>query len=278
VQISSVGVTVPLDVGNAEPATMHTAGTSVWWVDTQNRRIGRLVNNVQTEWALPRATGTPTDFAVASDGALWYTATDRIGRFAEDTGATGPAGPAGPAGPTGPTGPTGPAGPAGPTGQPGATGATGATGAQGEKGDPGASVLGSPGAVGPQGPAGVTGPRGATGATGAQGPRGKTGPAAKIPKITCKLSGSKVTCKVAKSGSSGGSGGSGGGEGNTGGGEGLRLRLSRADKLYATGSRAASSSRTTVRLHALRKVKAGKYTLAVDLGEDVTVRLTLRLG
>ena len=73
------------------------------------------------------------------------------------------------------------------------------------------------------------------------------------------------------------SGGSGGGEGNTGGGEGLRLRLSRSSKLYATGSRAAKSSRTTVRLHALRKVKAGKYTLAVDVGEDVTVHLTLHL-
>ena len=257
VQVSAAGVSVPLDVGTAEPAMMHTAGTGVWWVDAQNMRIGRLVNNVQTEWALPRASGEPTDFAIAADGSLWYTSTDRIGRFAEDTGTPGP---------TGPTGPAGPAGPAGPTG---GTGATGATGAQGEKGDSGAQVNGSPGAAGPQGPAGVTGPRGAQGPA---GPRGKTGAAAKIPKISCKLSGSKVTCKVAKSG------GSGGGEGNTGGGEGLRLRLSRSSKLYATGSRAAKSSRTTVRLHALRKVKAGKYTLAVDVGEDVTVHLTLRLS
>ena len=32
-----------------------------------------------------------------------------------------------------------------------------------------------------------------------------------------------------------------------------------------------------MRLHALRKVKAGAYTLAVDVGDDVTVKLTLRL-
>ena len=80
----------------------------------------------------------------------------------------------------------------------------------------------------------------------------------------------------ASSGSSGGSGGSGG-SGNTGGGEGLRLRLSRASKLYATGSRAAESARTNVRLHALRKLKAGKYTLVVELGDDVTVRMPLKL-
>jgi hypothetical protein len=82
---------------------------------------------------------------------------------------------------------------------------------------------------------------------------------------------------VGKSRGGGGSGGSGGSGGNTGGGEGLRLRLRRAGKLYATGSRAAQSHRTKVRLHALRKVKAGRYTLAVDVGEDVAVHLTLRL-
>jgi hypothetical protein len=132
-------------------------------------------------------------------------------------------------------------------------------------------VLGSSGAAGPQGAPGL---RGATGATGAQGPRGKTGAAAAIPKIACKLSGSKVTCKVTKNGGGGGSGGSG----NAGGGEGLRLRLSRSNKLYATGSRAAKSTRTNVRLHALRKLKAGTYTLVVELGDDVSMRIPLELG
>ena len=186
------------------------------------------------------------------------------------------------AGPTGPHGPDRPTGPPARTGRPGATGApaprapparraprarrarTGAAGCDGRPRRDGPSAR--PARPGPPGRRAPAARRGATGATGPAGPRGKTGAAAKIPKITCKLSGSKVTCKVGAS--SGGSGGSGGG-GNTGGGEGLRLRLSRSSKLYATGSRAAKSSRTTVRLHALRKVKAGKYTLVVDVGEDV---------
>ena len=121
---------------------------------------------------------------------------------------------------------------------------------------------------------GPTGPRGATGAT---GPRGKTGAAAKIPRISCRLSGSRVTCRVVSKSGNGGSGGGTGGGTDTGGGEGLRLRLSRASKLYATGSRAATSTRTTVRLHALRKLKPGKYTLVVSVGEDVTVRVALQL-
>jgi hypothetical protein len=85
-----------------------------------------------------------------------------------------------------------------------------------------------------------------------------------------------VACKVG--GKSGGGGGNTGGGGtNTGGGEGLRLRLSRSSKLYATGSRAASSKRSTVCLHALESVKAGNYTLVVSVGEAVTVRLPMRL-
>jgi streptogramin lyase len=262
-------------LGVATPRYVHANAAGVWWTDTVNKRIGRLTGTTPVEYAVPRGFGAPGDFQPASDGSLWYvTDGDAVGRFSEETGAQGPQGPQGNTGATGQTGAQG---------QPGATGAQGAQGPKGDKGDQGEqgpqgnSVLGSPGAQGPQGVQGPAGPKGATGATGPAGPRGKTGAAAKIPKITCKLSGTKVTCKVAKSGSSGGSGGSGGGEGNTGGGEGLRLRLSRASKLYATGSRAASSRRTTVRLHALRKVKSGTYTLAVDVGEDVTVRLTLRL-
>lgn len=128
------------------------------------------------------------------------------------------------------------------------------------------------GAAGCGRPGGARDSTGARGAAGKRGPRGKTGPAAKIPRISCKLPGSKVTCKVARSRGSGGSG-----EGNAGGGEGLRLRLSRAHKLYAAGSRAATSTRTNVRLHALRRLTAGCYTLVVSVGEDVTVRIPLRL-
>ena len=120
--------------------------------------------------------------------------------------------------------------------------------------------------------------RGATGAPGcgraARQDRGR----GQDRKITCKLSGSKVTCKVGSKRGSGGSGGSNTGGGtDTGGGEGLRLRLSRSSKLYATGSRAASSHRTTVRMHALRSLKAGKYTLVVSVGDGVTIRIPMRL-
>ena len=236
-----------------------------------------------TEYALPRGYGVPFDFTLAADGSLWYvTDVNALGRFSEETGAPGPRARLG-------------------SRRPGAPGATalpeprarratparratrarrarpGQQGRQGEQGPQGNTVLGSPGAAGPQGPAGVTGPRGATGAAGPAGPRGKTGAAAKIPKITCKLSGTKVTCKVGK-------------RQRRHAAAAAAARATRAaaracacasaapNRLYATGSRAAKSSRTSVRLHALRKVKAGKYTLAVDVGEDVTVHLTLRLG
>jgi hypothetical protein len=255
------------DLGS--PRYVHVNAAGVWWTDTANRRIGRYDGTTFFQYAAPRGYGAPGEFQLASDGSLWYTTNgNAIGRFSEETGAQGPEGPAGTPGAPGEQGP------AGTPGTQGATGATGEKGEKGDKGDPGPALLGSPGLPGPQGPQGPAGPTGPRGATGAQGPRGKTGPAAKIPKISCKLSGTKVTCKVS---SSRGSGGSGGGGGNTGGGEGLRLRLSRSGKLYATGGRAAKSTRTTVRLHALRKVKAGKYVLAVDVGENATVRLTLRL-
>ena len=103
------------------------------------------------------------------------------------------------------------------------------------------------------------------------GPRGKTGAAAKIPKISCKLSGSKVTCKVGKSG--GGGGGSGGGRATRA----AARACACASAAPASSTRRAAArppaGRATVRLHALRKVRPGKYTLAVDVGEDVTVHL-----
>jgi hypothetical protein len=255
-------------VPDARPTIVHTFGDAVWWVDATNRRIGRVIGTDVKEWALPLGYGTPTDFTVASDGTFWYTDTmgARIGRFSEETGPAGPTGPEGPQGPTGPEGPQGPAGPAGPGGPAGLAGPQGNPGAKGDT----VTVQGPPGAAGPAGPAGPGGPRGATGPA---GPRGRTGPAAKVPRISCRLSGSRVTCRVvAKRGGGGGTGG-----GNTGGGEGLRLRLSRASKVYASGARAAKSTRTTVRLKSRRTVAPGRYTLTVRLGKGVTVRTTLRL-
>jgi virginiamycin B lyase len=249
----------PISLGNGKPAAVHSNATGVWWVDSVNKRIGRYASTTVTEWALPRGSGVPNELTLASDGSVWYTskADDRLGRFSEETGAQGPQGNPGATGATGAQG------------DPGATGAQGVKGDIGATGPQGATPLASAGAAGPAGARGATG---AQGATGPAGPRGKTGPAGKIPKISCKLSGSKVTCKVGGGGTSPGGGGM-----NTGGGEGLRLRLSRSSKLYATGSRAASSTRTTVRLHALRSLKAGKYTLVVSVGDNVTVRIPMRL-
>jgi streptogramin lyase len=164
VRVSSAGDPTPIDVGDAEPSAIHAnAAGELWWVDATNMRIGRYDGAAMTEWALPRGSGTPIDFAFASDDSLWY-------------------------------------------------------------------------------------PR----------PRSPRSP------------GSKVTCKVGKTGS----GGSGG---NPGGGEGLRLRLSRSQRLYATGGRAAKSTRTKVNLHAVWRLEAGSYTLVVSIGDDVTVRVPVRL-
>jgi hypothetical protein len=69
VRLSSAGAPTPIDVGDAEPSAMHTnAAGELWWVDDTNMRIGRYDGIAVTEWALPRGSGTPIDFAFASDG------------------------------------------------------------------------------------------------------------------------------------------------------------------------------------------------------------------
>ncbi|HWK25301.1 MAG TPA: hypothetical protein VNS09_01985 [Solirubrobacter sp.] len=259
VRLTPAGTPTPVADG-ALPQVVHAGAGGVWWIGAG--RIGKLVDGVATEWALPRGFAQPIDFTLAADGSLWYTATgNTLGRFAEAVGPTGPEGPAGPTGSQGPAGSTGPAGSQGPAGPTGATGAAGQTGAQG---DPGPAIQGSPGAAGPQGPAG---PRGVTGERGPAGPRGRTGAAAKLPKITCKLSGRRVTCRFGSSRNTGGGT-------NTGGGEGLRLRLTRAKTLYASGT--AKSTRTAVHLRSVRRVRGGAYTLAVRVGDE-TVRIPIRL-
>ena len=201
---------------------------------------------------------------------------DRIGRFSEETGATGPTGRDGRAGAQGrnPGSATGAGSRRCTPARPGHRArARRQPGAQGEQGAPGATVLGSPGAAGPQGPAGATRParraRADRPGPARQDRRGGQDPEDHLQALRLEghLQGRPRAAAAAAAAVSG----------NTGGGEGLRLRLSRASKLYATGSRAAKSKRTTVRLHALRKVKAGKYTLAVDVGETSRSQLTLRL-
>ena len=129
--------------------------------------------------------------------------------------------------------------------------------------------------MGPAGATGATGPRGATGATGPAGARGKTGPAAKIPRISCRLSGSprhlprRLQGRERRRGTGGGR--------TPAAARACACELSRASKVYASGSRAAKSTKTTVRLTSRRKVTPGKYTLVVRMGKDVTVRVSMRL-
>jgi streptogramin lyase len=256
------GTTQTVDLGTSQMDALHTLGTTTWYADDVHSRIGRLSGlGVGAEYAIPKldpvTTAAPTEFAFGSDGAVWYAGEHGvIGRFSEETGA---------AGATGQTGPQGPAGPTGAAGGPGLTGSPGATGPQG--------AAGPQGATGTQGPAGLRGAPGPQGARGATGRRGKPG-AVRIPKISCKLRGTKVTCRVVAG--SGGTGGSGGG--SVGGGESrLRLSLDRGGRVYARATRVATGT-ATVRLHRVRRVRAGRYTLVVALGRAVTVRVPMRIG
>ena len=60
-----------IDLGTGTPRAVHSNATGVWWVDFTDKRIGRYVAGVATEWALPRGSGMPNEFALASDGSLW---------------------------------------------------------------------------------------------------------------------------------------------------------------------------------------------------------------
>jgi hypothetical protein len=96
----------------------------------------------------------------------------------------------------------------------------------------------------------------------------------RIPKISCKLRGSRVTCRVVVRH---GGGGSNGGGGSVGGGESrVHLSLTRGGRVYARATRRAKG-RSTVRLHRVRRVRAGRYTLVVTLGHAATVRVPMRI-
>ncbi|HEX6022101.1 MAG TPA: hypothetical protein VFZ00_08895, partial [Solirubrobacter sp.] len=63
----------PVPLGDNRPAALATNAEGAWWVDTTNRRIGRVTADLTvTEWALPRGFGAPSDLTLASDGSLWY--------------------------------------------------------------------------------------------------------------------------------------------------------------------------------------------------------------
>ena len=59
----------PIPLGPGSPAAVHSNATGVWWVDSINKRIGRYAGTTVTEWALPRSSGVPNEFTLASDGS-----------------------------------------------------------------------------------------------------------------------------------------------------------------------------------------------------------------
>ena len=139
-------------LGTSAATVIRANGAGVWWTDAANRRIGRLTGTTVIEWALPRDTGTPVDFALTSDGALWYTSRTPdalLVRFSEEVGPQGTPGAPGTPGAAGHSGYSGRHWRHGRPRRHGATGATGATGRPGATGDPG-----DPGATGPAGSAG----------------------------------------------------------------------------------------------------------------------------
>jgi hypothetical protein len=148
--------------------------------------------------------------------------------------ASGP--PAGPIGPAGPDGPVGPVGPIGATGTPGTDGL--------------------PGVAGAVGPAGPLGPAGAPGAAGPQGAAGVPGQPGHIEVVTCtkttklvkrrRVATQRCTAKAVAGTTTFTTTGT------------VRAALLRGRTLYATGT--ASRAKGLV-LHALRKVRAGTYTL-----------------
>jgi hypothetical protein len=83
--------------------------------------------------------------------------------------------------------------------------------------------------------------------------------------VTCGTQASKVRCKVVV----------GGGEARAARAQ-IRLRLARAGRLYATGARLSTGHATRVHLHALRRLRPGRYVLTVVVG-DVRVKLGVRI-
>jgi hypothetical protein len=162
------------------------------------------------------------------------------------TGTAGPL-PQGPAGATGATGANGATGATGATGPAGATGTTGDTGATG--------ATGSTGLAGPTGATGSAGPAGPTGATGATGSQGKSG---QIELVTCKVVTVKVKGHKVKRRKCTTKLVSGTVKFTTASAV-RRASLSRGGVLYATGT----VTKKGLKLHALRRVRAGRYTLTL---------------
>jgi N-acetylneuraminic acid mutarotase len=189
-------------------------------------------------------------------------------------GAEGKEGKEGAGGKEGAEGKEGKEGKEGAEGKQGAKGESGPIGAAGTNGLPGiagtngtAGTDGLPGAIGPGGPAGATGPRGAPGVA---------GPAGQIELVSCKTltSGkgkhkktrqscsSRLTSSPLKIATTKAL---------------LRASLSRASRIYATGSALASAEQTQLFLTPRRKLAEGAYTLTLT-SANKRRRETITLG
>ena len=234
-------------LGNGKPAAVHSNATGVWWVDSVNKRIGRYAGDDRDRvGAAARQRRAERVHAGLGRIGLVHEQGRRPARalLRGDRSAGRPQGNPGATGAQGhrATGAGPPARPA--QGTPGATGGNGRRPAR-PPGANGATPLRlSPERPARAGPAGPAGARGATGAQGRPAPPARAARPGRRPRSPRSPASSRATRSPARSAAAaaavadGGSGGT-----NTGGGEGLRLRLSRSSKLYATGSRAASSKR-----------------------------------
>ena len=122
-------------------------------------------------------------------------------------------------------------------------------------------TTGPQGPAGPAGTAGTGGGTGAQGATGPQGPQGATGPQGppgRDAKVTCKLKGGKVKCKVTFVTSS----------------RAISAKLVRGGKTYARGEPSRYGDRMVLRFTRGRELPAGDYTLVVRERSGGTVTVT----
>jgi hypothetical protein len=132
---------------------------------------------------------------------------------------------------------------------------------------------GATGATGSAGPAGATGATGSAGATGATGPRGKSG---QIELVTCKVVTVKVKGKKVKRNKCTTKLVSGTVKFTTSSVV-RRASLTRDGVLYATGV----VTKKGLKLHALRRVRAGRYTLTIRYRQghrQVTTRSQIKIG
>jgi hypothetical protein len=86
--VTPAGVSTPLDIGSARPYVLRSNASGVWWA-AADQRLGRHLNGVTTEWALPRGFATPIDFVLAYPGFAGGDRRTRRDRTRRPSGAEG---------------------------------------------------------------------------------------------------------------------------------------------------------------------------------------------